>query len=562
MLRWLLAILLLLPWSGAAAETPIVVSKLADDLAVTFYRDGSRSPDEFLTFDADDEDEPLGGFAMIAETRTITLPPGEAIVRFEGVASGIIPQSAIMINGDLKEKNFDSRLLSMRGLVDAFTGQRVTIRRTNDVTGKVTSEAGNIVTRPDGAILLKTARGYETVACQGNLDTILFPGLPKDLTAKPTLSMTTRPDNPGGTMTVTVAYLADNFDWQANYVGTFAPDGQSLKLSGWLTLASKDKTSFANAEVNAVAGHVLRAFLTDEEEDALEDEKENNPYAEDNIDLDYACWPQGRTASGKRYPVLFGPGSLPTKTSPIYVHYSGYGFGGCDDDGVCDDAVIVVTGSRRVTVSDLGDLKLYSLPFKTNVPSKNMKQAQFLRTTELKGETLYRGEFRAGDGSGDDMELVFKFENKKKNGAGKPLPSGHIALFQHTRAGRQLVGETHIADKAVNEEVKIKISDDDIDVDFDVDDTDKEGETKQVNGLDIDWQQKELTIENDFEFPVTVEIEFSDNPGYDYNYKLSRFSRRLKKKDGKRIWRVVVAAESEASSKFRETEFELPEIDN
>ena len=559
--RWLIAISALLPGVSAQAETPIVVSKDVDDVSVTFYRDGGRHPEKFLTFNPEDDEEILGGYAMIAETRKITLPPGEVAVRFEGVASGIIPQSAILFQGKLKEKNFDSRLLSQRGLVDAFTGQRVTIRRTNDVTGKSTEETAQIITRPDGAILLKTSRGYETVACQGNLETILFPSVPKDLTAKPTLSMLTRPDNPGGTMTVTVAYLADNFDWQANYVGTFSSDGQSLKFTGWLTLASHDKTSFPDAEVNAVAGLVARAGLSFEEEEELEKVRANDPYAEDNIDLDYACWPQQRTASGQYFPVLFGPGSLPSKESPVYIRTDRYGY---YDDGYDEyqDDVIIVTASKRVSPTELGDLKLYTLPFASDVPSQSVKQVRFLPETILKGETLYRGEY-IGGGDEIDFQLTFRFDNKKSNGAGEPLPAGQIALFQNTGKGRHLVGETFIADKTVDEEVLIKLEDDDINIDFYVDDTDKEGgEKTQPNGLDIEWQQKQLTIENDYEFPITAEIEFRDHAAYGEEYRLSRFSRRVTKKDGKYIWRVEIPAESEAKIKFLETGYERPDFDD
>ena len=104
----------------AQEARPIVVSRQADSTAVTIYRDPGRGPNEFIEFEVDDEDnEPLEGFAMIAETRTVDLPPGEVVVRFEGVASGIVPQSAILLAGSLKEKNFDSRLLSQRGLLDA-----------------------------------------------------------------------------------------------------------------------------------------------------------------------------------------------------------------------------------------------------------------------------------------------------------------------------------------------------------------------------------------------------------------------------------------------------------
>ncbi|MCB2083599.1 MAG: hypothetical protein KDD90_06050 [Sphingomonadaceae bacterium] len=551
MRRWLTALTCLatLVAAPALADTPIVVSKAADDVAVTFYRDAYRGTEFPMEVDFDDEEEILGGYAMIAETRTITIPAGEVTVRFEGVASGIEPQSAILLDGDLREKNFDGRLLSQRGLLDAFYGQVVTLRYTDPTTGKQSFEPATIISQPD-AIVLKTARGYTTAACAGTIDTLLFDAVPTDLTAKPTLSMLTKPDNPGGTMTVTLAYLAMNFDWQANYVGTFSPDGQSLKLAGWMTLASKDRTTFEGAEVSVIAGQVARAAMTEEEEDAFYEERENDPYGPDNIELSYTCWPSGRTAAGQNWPVLFGPGSLEEKQLPIQVSYS-YGGGYYGDYDGSED-VIIVTGSRIARRDDVGDLKLYTLPFRSTVPAQSLKQARFLRETEIEGETIYLAKVSA-DESYSEFELAFRFRNDKQSGVDEPLPGGQMALFQMTRAGRQLIGETNIADKAVDEEVVISLPDDDLYLDFDIDNTGKEGD---------DWEEKELTVENNYEWPVTFEIEFADELDYDTQYTLSRFSRRVARKDGKYVWQARVPDDGEIKLRFRVTEREVPVYDD
>ena len=120
----------------AAAPAPareVVVSARPDAVAVTVYRAPNRDADEFIDIDDD-----LEGFALISETRTVDLPAGEVTIRFEGVASGIQPQTAILQGAVPREKNQDRRLLSEAGLIDAFTGQRVIVRRTDPATGKVT----------------------------------------------------------------------------------------------------------------------------------------------------------------------------------------------------------------------------------------------------------------------------------------------------------------------------------------------------------------------------------------------------------------------------------------
>ena len=61
------------------------------------------------------------GYALVTETRTVTIPAGETLIRFQAVADGMYPESAIVtgLPKGVKEKNRDARLLSPFGLVDA-----------------------------------------------------------------------------------------------------------------------------------------------------------------------------------------------------------------------------------------------------------------------------------------------------------------------------------------------------------------------------------------------------------------------------------------------------------
>ena len=545
-MRGLAALLLFLP-AAVSAEVPIVTSHAPDTVGVTIYRNNLRSADSFIrdweNGGADyDEGELPQGFAVIDEVRTIELPPGQATVRFEGVASGIVPQSAILFDNDLSEKNFDARLLSERGLIDAFTGQSVTIRRTDPATGAVRTERGTILSYPD-ALILHTSAGYEAIRCEGNHSSLLFPGVPVDLTAKPTLSMTTRPDQPGGKMTLHLAYLAANFDWNATYVGTFSPDAGTLRLAGWLTLESADQTSFADADTSAVAGTVFRAYPTEEEQEAEQEAREDDPYAPDNIEVGASCWPSGRTSGANQYL----PGGL---GAPIEVALNQLPqFNVSQSSLYAEDAEIVVTGSRIIAPSTIGDLKFYRLPHRTTVAAQSQKQVRFLSEQEVKGETLFLAEVR--NEYADDGKLVFRFKNEKRNGLGVPLPLGGVTLFQETRLGRQLIGPASIRDKAIGEDVEIPVANDASDegVYIDVDRVDDPKVAKD------DQSRQELTVENFNEYPVTVEVELYDTD----EYRISNPSERIFKRDGARVWRVVLKPEEERKMRFTSTE--VPEPD-
>src|SRR5687767_15905424 len=76
--------------AGEAQAQAVISSPAPESVDVTVYRDPSRSASRAM------ELEWLGGYALISETRRIDLPAGESEIRFEGVAGGILPQSAIV----------------------------------------------------------------------------------------------------------------------------------------------------------------------------------------------------------------------------------------------------------------------------------------------------------------------------------------------------------------------------------------------------------------------------------------------------------------------------------
>ena len=180
-------------------------------------------------------------------------------MRFEGVAGGILPQSAIVTGfpDGIVERNRDAYLLSPATLLDRSLGRRVAIRRTSHATGAVVETEAVIRSSANGGIVVQTPAGVEALRCTGLPEGLVYDGVPPGLSARPTLSVRTRSGAPV-TATVTLSYLAGGFDWQANYVAQLAPDGTSVDLFAWLTLASTDETSFVNADTQAVAGRVNR----------------------------------------------------------------------------------------------------------------------------------------------------------------------------------------------------------------------------------------------------------------------------------------------------------------
>ncbi|MEO1043838.1 MAG: hypothetical protein AAFX04_00180 [Pseudomonadota bacterium] len=498
----------------AAAQT-VVTSDGPDAVEVSIYRDNDRGPDATLDLDY------LEGFALISETRSITLPAGPATIRFEGVASGIDPASALVKGIGIEEKNQDARLLTQRGLLDHFTGQRVTLRRTDPASGAVTEESA-IIRSGAERLMIQTAAGFEAVACTGLNQTLLFDRAPENLSAKPTLSVAIG-DQPGGRYTVMLTYLTQNFDWQANYVAELDDDGDSVDILGWMTMASGDATSFVDANTNAIAGTVFR-----------DTDYANTLFAEGRRPVRYQCWPAGTTGAfeGYRYRPYALPAPPPPPPPPMMMPRSAP-----MQMEMAEAAMdIVVTGARRAEQEDLGDLKLYRIPFPTTVAANSQKQVAFLQKTDVKGEIVYRL-FIERDYVYGDVDRIFRMQNEREDGLGEPLPSGQFAFFQQALGLRQLVGEDSMTDKAVGEEVELTLGAAD-NVDYIIERGGKGGKN---------WSSHILTITNANPVAITFESEFYRDPEYSYR----KISERTFERDGRTVWRTTIPANAEVSLRYR-----------
>jgi hypothetical protein len=493
-LRWLLALLVGALASAAPAQT---VSPAPDRVAVTIYRAPQRAPDQAI------DRAWLQGYALITEQRRVTIPAGRTTLRFEGVAAGILPESAIVtgLPHGVREKNLDADLLSPRSLYAGSFGRPVTIRHT--IAKRIVEEEAIIRSGADGAAILQTRDGFLTADCGPSQDALVYDRVPPPLAAKPTLSVEL--DSPApASVTVTLSYLAWGFDWQANYVATLRPDGQSADLLAWVTLASSDITSFADAETMVVAGAVKR-----------EGSAPNPAWSARDESLTFTCF-----ARPIEIPVL-AASVPPPPPAPEAMD-------------------IVVTASRvrsagLVQQEDLGDLKLYRVPDRTTVAALAQKQVALLDRAAVPVSIVYVSTVDSG-GDADAPRITLRLRNRTDQGLGVPLPAGPVALFQPRGNTALLIGEGAIADKAVGEEVEAGVAD-----------------ATQVTiesahpASGKDWDAYRLTARNANPYPVRFEARFA---GEDLP-RMSRMTETLTRKDGKAIWSVEIPANGTRSFGYR-----------
>ncbi|AJP73771.1 DUF4139 domain-containing protein [Sphingomonas hengshuiensis] len=510
MRRIALALSLLFAVRPATAQT-LVQSDRLDSVSVTLYRDPERG------------EGPMpangwpGGYALVTETRTITLPAGPSVIRFIGVSEGMMPETAIVtgLPRGVGEKNRDARLLSPAALIDAYLKRRVTIRRTDRATGKVTEAEAVIQSGPGGGVVLTTAAGVEALGCSGLPEAPVYPGIPADLSAKPTLSVTSESAAPA-TVTVQLSYLAQGFDWSANYVARVAEDGTTLDLFAWLTVANGGSQGFADARTNAVAGAPNKEAAA-----AL-------PSAMPP-ELHLQCWPMDTTSTVR------GPPPPPPAPAPPAMMAGMVG----------DDIIVSAQRARSAAPvpvmvaeqEDLGDLKLYRIPEPVTVAAQSRKQVAMIDRRKVKFARVYVGEFSGyGDAADDDPESVeaeriLRTENREGQGLGLPLPAGGVAVFEDGGGESLLVGESDLADRAIGEEVEFAT-----------------GTSNDVRYTIISKprssSRQPFTVEvtNARATPETFELPIP--------YMLASTSAKLVERKGVKTWRITVPANGTARLDF------------
>jgi hypothetical protein len=489
----------------------IITSENPKAVSVTVYRDPARSNGGEINLSA------LNGFALISEKRIISVPQGEAVIRFEGVAGGIIPVSAVVtgLPGGVIQKNRDAQLLSPAALINGSLGRRVNLKRTNKQTGKITESTADIIAGPEGGVLLKTATGIEALGCDGLPESLNYNKVPDGLTARPTLSVTTRSER-ATTATVELSYLASGFDWAANYIVDINADGKTLNLFSWLTLANSNAESFSRANTQAVAGTLNRTDAPDVANTAPQPT------------LSLQCWPRDITSTHPKW----GLETLDLQRRRLFEKNS-------------SDSIVVT--AMRLTApmmesaapvmvmmakqEELGDLKLYRIPEPVTVAANAQKQVAFLTKNNVPFEQLYKIELNANyvQSAPQPLQKILRLKNTLEKKLGVPLPSGTVAVFAHAENETLLIGQDLVRDSAIGETAELKI-----------------GMSAQVQATltnNPSPDKKIITLTNANAKPVQVEVHIITSA----TQKLLSPSQKLGRKNGQALWATTVPANGTVS---------------
>ena len=420
------------PALAQTVEPVEAVSAGPDRAGVVVYRDRPVDTAALLQQSRQPWNNLAGqGLALIVERRTIDLPAGEAVIRFRGVATGIVPQSATLdgLPGNVVERNIDFDILSPGSLLQKSVGETVTVVRTNPVTGEAVEKRAILRSGPSGTVVEVDGR-FEALSCSGLTERIVFDALPEGLSDQPVLSVRTRAPT-AGRYEVTLAYLATGLQWSADYVARLNPDGRTLALEGWLTLANFGGTGFPDAPVQVVAGTLRR-------------DDETRPVDPMEVAREPACWPSDTTTAG-RMSSTYREDRVEYNSPPMPAPMAARG----------SVEEIVVTGSRiqrrLAEQGDLGDYKIYTLPEPTTVAARQTKQVRFLDQPHVSYDRVYRYRVDANDAADEAIlpVLLLRARNDRRSGLGLALPGGSVSLFEQPGGRALFGGQARFEDRAV-----------------------------------------------------------------------------------------------------------------
>ena len=321
------------------------------------------------------------------------------------VASQIIPTSVhikSLINpGSLLvlEQNYEYDLLNPQKLLDKYVGREVKLFMKNPYTEREETVVATLLSNNGGPIF---RIGDEIT--YGHPGRIIFPGVPENLMAKPTLVWLAENDLLNG-QKVEASYLTYGINWRSDYVVTLNDKDDKADLSGWATIDNKSGATYRNAKLKLVAGDVNRA-------------KDEHDYKDKML----------RAAK-----MAVAEAAAPQFKEDSFFEYHIY------------------TLQRTATVKD------------NQTKQINLVQAD---TIPVKKELLFHGAnyyyfSRYGEAMSNQKVGVFvEIQNRKENNLGIPLPKGTVRVYKHDSEGSlQFVGEDTIDHTPKDEKVRIKLGD-------------------------------------------------------------------------------------------------------
>ncbi len=162
----------------------------------------------------------------------------------------------------------------------------------------------------------------------------------------------------------------------------------------------------------------------------------------------------------------------------------------------------VYTEADSVQSESLFEYHMYTLPNKTDLPDKSIKQVKFVSSSNIELQRKYTIEnhgYSYQSVNKIPVKVSVEFLNSDKNGLGIPLPKGLIRMFATDSNGNnQFVGEDRVSHTPKNEKISLNAGEA-----FDIVSDFKELSTRNLEGKKTE-KKYQLSIRNRKDTIVTV----------------------------------------------------------
>ena len=341
---------------------------------------------------------------LIHDTRKVSLHKGKNEVAFEGVASTIQPESAVLSGAGINvlEQNYDYNLLTGNNLLESYIGKEVKTAIQNPQNGQMIFNKAILLSNNYGSPVLRFDYGVEA----NFPGRVIFDNVPQNLRVKPTLVAGIE-NQTAETKNLELTYLASGLSWKADYVAKIVSDSE-LDLNTWITLKNETGADYENAKVQLISGSVNHTST------------------------------------------FSGAGIRPMMVKAART----------------ENAAMDAAGTVSIAPQSVADYYMYKLPQKTTIKDKQSKQISLMNINNVKYEKEYRfsSPLYLGVGaSKSEFEkqhpnIVFKLNNEKSSNLGQPLPSGMVRFYENKDEENMVfLGENRIEQTAVGEKAELNI---------------------------------------------------------------------------------------------------------
>ena len=378
-------------------------------------------------------------FAVVRQPIELDLQSGASHVRYSEITAHLEPDSVILRDPSgvhhlqILEQNYRNDPVTEARLLAAYEGKEIDFEvvrdgKTEIVKGKILRSGyvphynafqryGSQYQYQQMAYANQDAGdGSPIVEIDGQIrfglpGRPIFPGLTTDSLMKPTLDWLLRSDAVGQ-MKAELSYVTGGMTWSADYNAVALENGDTLDITGWVTMDNQSGRTFDNAEIKLMAGEVNKV-------------QQGGPWAgkiAGNVLSDVRAF-EGPQVSEK----AFDEYHLYTLSRPVTLH----------DRETKQVEFIRASGveAKRVYVYD---------------GAKFQQQYQYWGYEQIRQNREYGTEMNT------DVWVMQEIKNSQANHLGIPLPEGRVRFYRRDSDGAlEFIGENEIKHTPKDETLRI-----------------------------------------------------------------------------------------------------------